>query len=605
MPLSQTTRADSADLDAIRSRVLRKLLAGQFGLDPTTLADMADSARWHQIAAGNIVGSVDNALAVISGVAHRVDENGTRLSGSFGPGQIIGAARALSGSETDGDVVAARDMIVASLDGDSLRRLISTHPEVAPHLFQTPTETPNRPSFNRVRVVALVTEPGLDRRVLSSRLQSALGDDRSVEVLWPERADLMVGHDGASRHERGEVGDLKIRRLVDGVQDQSDHVILETGSRPTPWARRALSMADQIVLVVRANPDHSSVQALIELLDHAPLHTRRLLVVEHPVTVTRAPKGTARLIDELGLDHAVHMRRGTDLAKVARLVTGTGRGLVLSGGGARGFAHLGVYRALHELGIEVDVFGGASIGSPLAAGMADGMPPDELDETVSRLFANVLDYTLPLVALVKGNGIARATADVFGERDIEDLWYRYFCVSTNLTTSTTHRHERGSIVHAIRASTAIPGVMPPVPHGEELLVDAGVTNNLPVDVMRELTPQGDVIAVDTTPNGGPVAKEDFGLSVSGTQAVRHRLRGRRTHPRITSTLLRALIVGSNQHRDRNGIRSYADLYLDLDLRGVPMLDFDAVEELARKGYDISMPLLEGWLANREDSACGT
>lgn len=600
MPLSNTTRAESADLDEVRSRVLQRLLANQLGLaDRSTLADVAGSARWQQIVAGNILDGDDDALAVVSGVAHRIDDNGTVLDGSFGPGQVIGAGRALGGPDTEGRVVAARDMIVAFLDGDSLRRLISQHPEITPQLFRPQAESPGQPAVPEVRVVALVTVPGIDRRVLSSRLQSALGDDRSVEVLWPERADTMVEHPGASRDERGEVGDLKIRRLVDQLQEQFDHVILEAGSRPNPWARRALSMADQIVVVVQADPEESSVQVLLELLDHSPLHTRRLLVVEHPAAATGPPSATAQLLDKLGLSHAVHMRRGADLPKVARLATGTGRGLVLSGGGARGFAHLGVYRALDELGLEIDIFGGASIGSPLAAGMADGMPPDELDGTVARLFANVLDYTIPLVALVKGNGIARATAGVFGERHIEDLWHRYFCVSTNLTTSTIHRHERGPVVHAIRASTAIPGVMPPVPHGEELLVDAGVTNNLPVDIMRELTSRGEIIAVDTTPNRGPVAREDYGLSVSGTQAVRHRLRGRRTHPRITSTLLRALIVGSNQHRDRNGIRSHADLYLDLDLRGVPMLDFDAVEELAQKGYDTAMPLLEDWLARTD------
>lgn len=602
MALAGSTR--NADLEAIRFRVLSRLLTERLGLAQTeTVDDVAAGARWRQIPAGNVIDAEGHALVVISGLAVETNSAGSWDQNVYGTGEIIGAGRALGGIDEGGTMLAARDLMVAGIDRDSLRRLLSVHPELAPRLFRSgSTDAARR---KEIGVVALVAGPGIERRVLSSRLQSSLEGSRRVEVVWPERADTLLDFPGASRHERGEVGDLAVRGFIDELVDQVDHVILETDVAPTPWARRCLSMADQIVLMLRSGPDEETTRALLELLDHAPLHTRRLLVVEQPAATSRAPSGTASLVDLLGADHAVHVQKGADLGKVARLATGTGRGLVLSGGGARGFAHLGVYRALHEAGFEIDIFGGASIGSPLAAAMADGIPPEELDEIVARLFAKVLDYTIPLVALVKGRGIARATAEVFGDRHIEDLWHRYFCVSTNLTNSAIHRHERGSVVHAVRASTAIPGVMPPVPHGQELLVDAGVSNNLPVDVMRELTPQGEIVAVDTTPNRGPTAREDYGLSVSGIRVAGHRLRGRRTHPRITSTLLRALIVGSDLHRDRNGTRTEADLYLDLDLKGVPMLAFDSVREVAARGYDIAMPQVDRWLATREAATCGT
>jgi len=281
--------------------------------------------------------------------------------------------------------------------------------------------------------------------------------------------------------------------------------------------------------------------------------------------------------------------------RIARIVTGIARGLVLSGGGARGFAHLGVYRALEEMGVEVDIFGGSSIGTPLAAGMADGYPPDELEALVSRLFANVLDYTVPVAAFTAGRGITAASEEAFGDRDIEDLRLPFFGVSTNLTEADVHIHRRGSVVHAIRASCAVPGFMPPVPHNGDLLVDGGITNNLPIDVMRELTPHGEIVAVDVAPGKGPVAREEFGLWVSGVKLLRERIRGRRSAPPISMTLMRALTVGSGRRHKEMSLWSLSDRILELDIEATPMFAFDRVEEIARRGYEQALPEIEAWL----------
>ena len=153
------------------------------------------------------------------------------------------------------------------------------------------------------------------------------------------------------------------------------------------------------------------------------------------------------------------------MARLARLVSGNGTGLVLGGGGARGFAHLGVWRALRELGVEVDAIGGASIGAPLGAGMALQIPDDELLPLTAELFHDLLDYTVPVVSLVKGERITRNITKLFAPDDVRDLWLPFFCVSTNLTRSRVEVHDRGDLATAIRASVAIPGILPPVPFG--------------------------------------------------------------------------------------------------------------------------------------------
>ena len=161
-------------------------------------------------------------------------------------------------------------------------------------------------------------------------------------------------------------------------------------------------------------------------------------------------------------------------------------------------------------------------------------------------------------------------------------------------------HERGPAIPAVRAGLAIPGVIPPVPRDGDLLVDGGVLDNLPMDHLRATGMVGTVVAVDVAPPLGPRAREDYGLDVSGWRALLGRLRRRgRRFPAISSLLIRSMLVGSMQERDRQVAGGYADLYLDLDLRGVSLLAFDEVDPVAEAGYQLARPRIEEWLASRD------
>ncbi|HEX2420189.1 MAG TPA: patatin-like phospholipase family protein, partial [Acidimicrobiia bacterium] len=188
----------------------------------------------------------------------------------------------------------------------------------------------------------------------------------------------------------------------------------------------------------------------------------------------------------------------------------------------------------------------------------------------------------------------------FGDRSIEDLWRSFFCVSTDLTSSRPFVHRRGSLVKAIRATSAIPGVMPPVPDGDHLLVDGGVLNNLPLDVARDLAPAGRIVAVDVAPPRGPGSHGNFGLSVSGWAALKDRLGNKgRAYPGISAILMRSMIVASMRERDNQVALGLADCYLDLDMRGVSILDFADPASIAARGYEAAMPILEDWLKSSQ------
>jgi predicted acylesterase/phospholipase RssA len=334
----------------------------------------------------------------------------------------------------------------------------------------------------------------------------------------------------------------------------------------------------------------------IDLLGSCPTGVKRTVVLTHTSQEIQ-PSGSTAKKTRFAAENVIHITKTSkDIDRLARVAVGRGNSLVLGGGGGRGFAHIGVYRALTELGFPIDIVGGTSIGGVIAAVIADAMSADEIAEWASAHFPDVLDYTLPIVSLTSGRRIARSAHQTFGTREVEDLWRAYFSMSTDLTTSQTHIHDTGSVALAIRATSAIPGVMPPVPLDNALLIDGGILNNLPLDIARQKAPGGKLVAVDVAPPRGPGAHSDYGLSVTGWRALRSNLgREQSPYPKISAVLMRSMITASMRERDRQVLGGLADCYLDLDIRGVSMLDFDDPAGVASRGYEAAMPALEAWL----------
>jgi predicted acylesterase/phospholipase RssA len=282
------------------------------------------------------------------------------------------------------------------------------------------------------------------------------------------------------------------------------------------------------------------------------------------------------------------VRRGSwdGIDRLVRVVTGTSVSLVLGGGGARGFAHLGVIRALYEHGIPIDFVGGTSIGASAAAGIALGWDVETgianaKHVTVDR--GSLVDFTIPAVALSKGEAITTGLRDVFGEAQIEDLWYPMFCVSTDLTDGIARVHTSGSVWKAVRSSIAIPGTFPPMRADDgHVLVDGGVVNNLPVDVMEEFARGSTILAVDLRARAHlPAESLSSDGIVSGWGIIGSRLnpvsRGRRV-PRIIDILLRSNEVASSPHG------ADADLVFHPAVDAFGVLDFASWDELIDVGY---------------------
>jgi NTE family protein len=278
-----------------------------------------------------------------------------------------------------------------------------------------------------------------------------------------------------------------------------------------------------------------------------------------------------------------HIRNRADIERVARLLTGRGIGLTLSGGGARGFAHIGVIRALHEAKIPIDTVGGTSIGAIIAGGVAAGWNDEEMVYHIKRTFVDtnpINDYTFPLVALTAGRKVSRLLRQEFGDVHIEDLPLPYFCVSANLTTGHSAVHRSGELWQWLRASVAIPGVLPPVFSNGEVFVDGATINNLPVDVMRDFN-RGPVIAVDV--GAERVFTADL-QEAEGPPFWRffQWLRGKRRSVNIFQILLRAGMINSTANTA--AVRQQTDVLLQPPLGQIDLLNWQAFDRVVDAGY---------------------
>jgi NTE family protein len=297
----------------------------------------------------------------------------------------------------------------------------------------------------------------------------------------------------------------------------------------------------------------------------------------------------SRWISIVGPDRLHHVRIGDPATsdRAARLVVGKGTGLVLSGGAAKGLAHLGAWRALCEIGLPIDTVAGVSLGALLGAGVALDYEPKELhDEVMARLVheRGLVDLTLPWVSLLRGKEVSRRIEEVGRNRKFEQTWRSFVCTSCDLTSGEQVEHRSGLLWRAIRASVSIPGLLPPMRDGERLLVDGAVRDNLPVSALRRGHPGPlHVIAVDVGKDGtlGAGAMPEGGHQ-SGWRLALDRLHPRRPAtmmPSMPQLLMRVMELAGNEQA------SAPDLLVKPDLSGMGLSDFARIDRFEQAGYD--------------------
>jgi predicted acylesterase/phospholipase RssA/CRP-like cAMP-binding protein len=575
--------------------------------DPLVIRALMEMAVVRSVATGEILVTAGtpaaSAFVIITG-GLRVEA--TEQMGTLGPGQLVGERALLESGVRAATLIAIRPTSVAEFGAEALARICEQYPSVvlatARQIMQR-NDTTVTTRIPAARRVAVIGDGVIDPDHIARQLQVHF--PFPTRIITADIAEQMIGLNDSCSDSVAELNATRVGGWLDQEADQSTWQVLVADPKSRRWLTACLSHADHIVAVASAGGTPPTRHAVWEP-GRQPMQPTTLVLV-HPGS-TKLPAGTAKILSRLPADNHLHMRTDnvSDHGRVARTLAGVPYGLVLSGGGARGFAHLGATRSMRELGIPCDLVGGTSIGAVMGLNQCMDLSTEEQLAQTEAGFKGLFDYTLPVVSLLKGQRTSERIQNFVGDHTVEDLWIPYFCVSTNLSTNNIKVHRSGPLATAIRASLALPGIFPPVHDGEHFLVDGGVLNNFPLDVMRAINPDGTVIAVDVAADMLLEATGNFGLQLSGWRAAAAVVKRKPLAPSIASTLMRTSVIGSARDRDRYLRLRYADVHLELALQGCSLMDFEAVRQVAQFGYTAAHPRLKAWWDGKQmlDSPTG-
>lgn len=565
----------------MRERIAHFPITSEIG--PRALNALLENAEWFSLPGGAVLsreGDNDQAVfIVVTGClgVFTPDENGAdHFVAQIPAGETVGEMSVITGDPHSAKLVALRDSELLRISKGNFERLLARHPRLSLNLMRIIIRrlrhsTRKSVSVQTAKTVAFVPlHPGIDCRGLGESLAGAF---KSIALT-------------AGTVDRESIG--RESEWFAHIETKND-VVFYIGDTPeSPWTQLCIRQADRIFLVARAGEP-------VAHQFHNP-ETRGRLRRQHPeLLLLRKDDGPGLSATPLGpkteVSQHYYLRDGNkaDVERFARILSGRAVSLVLAGGGARGFAHIGVVRALRDAGVPFDFVGGSSMGGIIAAGIAMGWDNDELSRRVRRAFVEtnpLSDFTLPLVAVLRGKKVSKLLREHFGDIRIEDLQRTYFCVSSNLTLGRAHIHRDGPLWRALRATVAIPGLLPPVIQEKNLLVDGGLMNNMPVDIMSTIA-QGPVIGVDVAGDEALVAEgEDFG-DQPWHALMRKQMRGA---PSIVSILMRSGTVGNEVQRRQ--AREQADLLFDPPLPGISLRSWKSFDEAIDLGYQHALEVIE-------------
>lgn len=594
-----------ARLRSNRSRAA-SVLANLFGLENQSVVDaIVDEIRWLTLGPGDQLfaqgDEADAAYLVLAGrmrVTATDPEGRSILYPEIVRGEIVGEMGILEDAPRSAGVEAIRETTLAMISRQAFERTTSAHPGLMIKVFRTVMDRVlhRHEPDSRARVVGVVsTLPAnaIPATVVLEPFVDAVEEFGSTLHLSSANLGTLV------RDVDGLGGAERIAEFLHEADVANDYVVLEGDTELTDWSVSVARQSDRFVVFTSAYPDTAEIERIRARLDLLSESQRAGAWIARVFpSGTDRPRRTPGLLASLSVGEVHNLRSGDSahMARLGRLATGNGRGVVLGGGGAKGFAHIGALKALREAGVEYDRIGGASMGALVGAIAAKDVDCDQiLDVSKSEFQKDLLDYTVPLVAILKAGKIAQRIEKEFGSWDIDDLWIPFFCVTVNLTKSELVVHRHGNLGRAVRASSAIPVALPPVPIDGDLHVDGGILDNIPVATMRSDNSIGTVIAVDVSTSGGPAAMSDYGPSVSGFAELKRRVRRKpSTYPDIGTTLMSSMLIGSSQAKRDSVAGGEVDLYIDLDLTGVGFLRFENHDAVADRGYVGAKQAIEDW-----------
>jgi NTE family protein len=542
-------------------------------------------------------GEAADALYLVASGRFAVNVDGRRIA-EVGRGSPLGEIGFFADGIRTATVTALRDSIVLKLPKREFAAFLERHPVILKPIAVTlarrlaDTLAGDEQSLTHPRTLAVIGAAGSAvphafrqglARALSRFGQIATVDSASLAAALPGNVDL---------------DSEAVTSWFNRQELRYHYVLYFADAELTPFGAKIVRQADQLLIVGAAAEGTLGLSPLERFaFDIHPVSARRLVLIH----AARNPiVGTSRCLDvrTVAMHHHLAAGEGAGYDRLARFVSGNARGFVACGGGALCAAHVGVYKAFLEANIGFDVFGGTSGGGAMAAAFAIGASPDEVSTRTAAIFleARALKrLTWPRYSLLDHTVFDRALKTHYGDAEIEDLWTSYFAVSTCLASNSLFLITRGPVWKAVRATSSIPGLLPPV-YCEDgrVLVDGSLLDNVPVKSMRTLKSGPNVvIGLKSDELRGDTV--DYAALPSRGQMLRQMLNpfARRKLPRapsVATVLLRSLMV--RRERLSDALERH-DLLITPPLpEDVGVMDWHRHAELTERAYDHTVKVIE-------------
>lgn len=590
------------DLPASLLTVVVAALNRLFGPLPEILRqDIFDAIRVVSLSRGELLYSQGESGAsmhiVLTGkldVCVSGSEGARRIIASAQAGESVGEMALLTRSPRAATLRAARDCVLAEVPDKAFEAVMRQHPhalaDISRMIIRRLTQTDAR-AADQISAKSIALLPGGpvgETRDFCLRLaRELLHHGSTLHLTTADVRQLVPSGDPLARNE-----------FLEHASHRYDFLVLEGDADDESWTRTATGFADRIFLVAPAASNPQPQPLELRLLGTRPAAENaqtELILLYHK---GESPAQTRRWLEcrKVHQHYHVPLHGEMGIRRIARNVAQAAIGVVFAGGGARGFAHLGVVRALFESGIAIDSVGGTSFGAIAATGPARGFDIESMIDEIRHVFTQerpLDDYTLPMVSLVHGERLD-ALLRKYLDLDIEDLWLPYFAVSSNLTKNRVEVHDHGSLWRAVRASISLPAILPPVILGGDLLIDGGVLNNLPVDVMTERL-KGHIIAVDLS------AQQEAQYTQSGIPTGMEYLKSRLfpwRDPIEVPTLARVIMKATTlaSRREVEFAKRMAHLYLNVPISEFDLLDWHQFHPIVDAGYKYAGKAIEQYIA---------
>ena len=576
-------------------------------LSPELLNMLGERSRSLDLAAGEWLlraGEEADTMYIVRAGRLQVVQEGAppQVLREVGRGEAVGELALITGERRAASVRAARHTAMIAVGRSDFEDLLGRSTELAGSVsrvlaLQLRESRPMSSARPLPSTLTIVTLGGhAPASAFAHELGDALAPDASVSLL-----------DGTAAAHRGTQSDLAVfGPLLDRCEREDDRVILLTGDALSddPWTRFCLQQADRVLVLTAGGPVPAG-------LDRRPELRGCDLVAWGVQPGSGALAGWA---DALAPIETHTFPRGLDsrgqFARMARRFNGRAVGLVLSGGGARALAHIGVIEELLAAGITVDRVAGVSMGAYVGALLAHGLSAAEIDARCYEEFVRRRpfgDLTLPITSLIRGDRFVSMLERTFGELTVEELERSFFCTTTDLRSSESIVLRRGLLVDVVGASMCLPVLAAPLVAGRQLLVDGSLTDNLPIAPMSELG-EGPIIAVDVKATLKPrtSAGAAEGLSprdddrrapkprpaLTSSQRLRDRWAGgeRSTPPYLGETLTRLFLLASS--RTSEAAARHADLVIAPRNPGLGLLEFHQIDAAREAGRRAAREALE-------------